>query len=191
METHRKPLPIEPVRVILVRCPECHRCASVKPRYEASSYVFSVLYCADCGLHATSDTAWYGGKRCVDGNCINPDCSMWFYLDEPITTSVTHLLRVCPKCGTQNNFKVEPKRRHFHDHGSTHERNFGLPFWLQTSVKSHTLWAFNEEHIRWLREYIASSKRENYDLPRFMILAKNRKQILKGLDRLEALLNKA
>lgn len=55
-------------------------------------------------------------------------------------------------------------------------------------MKGHILWACNEEHIQWLRGYIASPKRESYDLLRFMILAKNRKQVLRGLDRLEALL---
>jgi hypothetical protein len=37
---------------------------------------------------------------------------------------------------------------------------FGMPLWLQTSVRGETLWAFNARHLAFLRAYLAATLRE-------------------------------
>jgi hypothetical protein len=72
-----------------------------------------------------------------------------------------------------------------------------LPLWLQTPCGSHTLWAFNEAHIDFLRAVFRAKLREdapgshvteNYSgrLPHWVVNRKNRTQVLKALDQLQA-----
>jgi hypothetical protein len=69
--------------------------------------------------------------------------------------------------------------------------------WLQTSCSSHVLWAFNETHIGFLRAVVQAKLRENAPgsrstdnysgkLPRWVLDRKNRSEVLKALDRLQA-----
>ena len=79
-----------------------------------------------------------------------------------------------------------------------HLSGFDLDLWLQTLCCGHTLWAFNTEHIRVMEEYIGASVRDRSRdaaghcrnnalisrLPKWMISARNREAVLKGLARL-------
>lgn len=75
---------------------------------------------------------------------------------------------------------------------------FGMPLWLQTRCCGENLWAFNAQHLGLIERYISADLRERYSgpggarsnsnlfsrLPRWMILARNRDKVLKGLARL-------
>jgi hypothetical protein len=78
---------------------------------------------------------------------------------------------------------------------------FKLPLWLTTMCRGHTLWAFKEEHIATLEGYIAAEHRQRQPdqwgwsnrsmlsrLPRWMIEAQAREDVLAGLGRLRAML---
>ena len=78
---------------------------------------------------------------------------------------------------------------------------FGLPLWLQTPCCGNILWAFNEEHLNFLEQYVAANHRVKYHvdgqmrnhtmasrLPIWMKSAKNRQQVLKGIARLRRML---
>jgi len=74
---------------------------------------------------------------------------------------------------------------------------FGLEVALQTPVASHTLWAWNDRHLAWLKGYVGARLRERRGhengalasrLPRWLKDAKNRDAILEGITRLEGLL---
>lgn len=80
----------------------------------------------------------------------------------------------------------------------------GLELWLQTDCAGHRLWAFNEEHLDFLRRYVAATLRERatftgWDgeqhvdkyygripaaLPTWMKLAKHRGEVLAAIERL-------
>ena len=70
------------------------------------------------------------------------------------------------------------------------------PLWLQTRVRGHSLWAYNEEHLTMLESYISADLRtRTYPvssdgwsnqsavsrLPRWMTARHNRKPVLKAL----------
>ncbi len=68
---------------------------------------------------------------------------------------------------------------------------------LQTPCCGHVLWAYNSRHLSFLRRYVSADLREQLvvknqslanSLPTWIKTAKNRDAVLKGLDRLDALL---
>lgn len=78
---------------------------------------------------------------------------------------------------------------------------FGYPLWLQTACCGNTLWAYNEPHLRFLEEFVSADLREREPrlrdshsltyaarLPRWMQVAANRDDALRGLARLREML---
>lgn len=75
---------------------------------------------------------------------------------------------------------------------------FGLALWLQTPCRGRTLWAFNARHLCDLAAFVAATHRVSgrdaeggmssrtmiASLPRWLILAKNRDDVLRGVERL-------
>lgn len=71
---------------------------------------------------------------------------------------------------------------------------FGLPLWLQAPCCGRTLWAYNGEHLGTLAGYVSAGLREEAQpragytmveiLPRWMKLAKHRREVLRVVDRL-------
>ena len=87
---------------------------------------------------------------------------------------------------------------------------FNIPLWLRIPCVGHTLWAYNQQHLEFLRAYVTSELRQrpiirlrlnfhttepyhDYDrnrllesrLPKWMKLSKNREQVLAGIRKLE------
>jgi hypothetical protein len=87
--------------------------------------------------------------------------------------------------------------------GDAADPYFHLPLWLQISCCGHTIWAFNQRHLQYLRDFVAAKDRhtpprETKDplnslltsrLPKWMQLARNRDAVLHALEVLEAKLN--
>lgn len=79
---------------------------------------------------------------------------------------------------------------------------FHYPLWLSTPCRGQELWAYNAEHLAWLKGYLTSRLRERRQhptygwrnaslasrLPKWMKTAGNRAEIGKAIERLEALL---
>jgi hypothetical protein len=81
--------------------------------------------------------------------------------------------------------------------GGAFDWYFHQPLWLQTPCVGHTLWAYNAQHLEFLEQYVAAELRERRPnvnrslasrLPRWMLEAKHRSDVLSGLRRLRALL---
>ncbi len=77
---------------------------------------------------------------------------------------------------------------------------FGLPLVLQTACAGHTLWAYNPEHLAFLRAYLEADLREDHAtshssaasrLPRWLKLARHRAEALRAVARLERRLRTA
>jgi len=80
---------------------------------------------------------------------------------------------------------------------------FGLPLWLQTSCCGKILWTFNEEHLSFLERYVTAKHHIKFSsagwirnktiassLPNWIKLAKNRDEVLKGITKLKAMVEK-
>jgi len=84
--------------------------------------------------------------------------------------------------------------------GSAKDPYFGLPLWLQAPFATHTLWAYNSDHLSFLKRYVEVTDRRRpirsavaplnkllaSRLPKWMQLSKNRDQILKVIAAIEA-----
>ena len=73
---------------------------------------------------------------------------------------------------------------------------FGLPLWLTAPCGTNYVWAYNYEHLRFLREHIAAQLRERNGLarrnqslgsrlPKWMLAKKHRAMVLKAMAHLE------
>jgi len=123
--------------------------------------------------------------------------------------SIQHVSRrfACHVCGYARDWHPpthnhDPKlgRRFFHwedRHASSMDVTdqwFGASLWLQTPCCGQVLWAGNASHLTYLRGYVAASLWEGFidqastgsSLPDWMITAKHRDEVLRGLDRLGA-----
>ena len=101
---------------------------------------------------------------------------------------------VCVHCGSNKDKEVRGWSV-----GVPVDSYFSLPLWLRTDCCGETLWAYNEEHLEYLRSYVAADHRmRNLDpdettrnatmasrLPRWMIIAKNREEVLRCIDLLQ------
>ncbi|MDO5066258.1 MAG: zinc ribbon domain-containing protein [Propionibacteriaceae bacterium] len=82
-----------------------------------------------------------------------------------------------------------------------HDQLTGLPFHLRTRCVGEVLWAANLDHVAYLESWIGAlhrprkapgaSQELGYRLPRWMLLAKNRPEVLRGLARLRQMAEKA
>jgi hypothetical protein len=91
----------------------------------------------------------------------------------------------CDNCGILSEPLVEPNSK-----GSFR----GFYLWLRTPVCGKMLWAYNREHLDFLDRYINAYLRERLPyknqslasrLPEWMKSAKNRKQLMKGINKLK------
>jgi hypothetical protein len=76
-----------------------------------------------------------------------------------------------------------------------YDPHFGFRLWLQTRCAGEVLWAYNAEHLGFLREYVSASLRERVPnangslasrLPKWIKSAHNRTAVLRAARRLEA-----
>ena len=103
---------------------------------------------------------------------------------------------VCAQCGLAREFDGQ-----FSSRGGPTDAYFGYPVWLQTSCVGETLWAYNLEHVTFLERVVSASlrlrhrpadthyvnKRLASRLPRWMLAAKHRDAVLRGLAELREL----
>ena len=80
--------------------------------------------------------------------------------------------------------------------------NKSFNLWLKTECDGKELWAFNEEHLKYLKEYVQAKLRERKKdeklgwsnkslesrLPNWIRSTKNREKVLKGIEKLEKML---
>jgi|SRR5579859_6628962 len=104
----------------------------------------------------------------------------------------------CLHCSYTRLWKGKAQQR-----GGPYDWYFRLPLWLQTPCCSDILWAFNEEHLRFLESYVTAKQRIKFHaegrirngtmasrLPAWMKSAKNRDEVVKGIARLRGLLER-
>lgn len=100
---------------------------------------------------------------------------------KPSTTSARAWRVVCVHCG----------------YNSSEKTLLGEQLWLRTAFGEHEVFAYNYEHLAFLKQHIAATLRErNHSpmyhnkslasrLPRWMTAAKNREAVLKCIEKLE------
>lgn len=152
-------------RTFLVRCPRCSQCARV------------MLLTRDEETFLTSDQ---------QGGSFNS-----------FTIAFHDRKLSCFYCGYTATWKGKSIRI-----GGPRDWYFLRPLWLQVPCCGKILWAYNEEHLQFLESYVAAKLRVKAvagaspvrnktlasSLPGWMKSAKNREEVLKGIQRLKKLL---
>jgi DNA-directed RNA polymerase subunit RPC12/RpoP len=114
---------------------------------------------------------------------------------------------VCTHCGHNKNLAETPASvisktpnkvtlGRFYTIGGGTDPYFNLQLWLKTDVEQHTFWAYNKEHLEFLKTYIDAKLRERNGqensnrsiasrLPKWMTASKSRALLLKKISELE------
>lgn len=115
----------------------------------------------------------------------------------------------CTSCGYNRRLSEKPDHYIFRSSrkvytgkytciGGSYDPYFHLPVWLKIDCGNHLLWSYNYDHLSFLENHIASVLRERNGieksnksigsrLPRWMTSAKNRKEVLKCLEKLKTM----
>lgn len=174
--------------VIDVRCPRCAAHAAVRSPVDGSD---GRVACSHCGFSASQDEdGWLGPMRGVARRRC-PSSGHWMERTSngPRHDHLAHL--VC-ECGWDCQ---EPYRWDRLPLGII-DPVFGLDLWLQAPFRGEVLWAYNGEHLAFLRDYVAADLRERMPkrnrslvarLPAWIKSAKNRDDLLGAIAKLEAM----
>lgn len=182
---------------VLVRCARCSHPGRVVQldATEATRFGFD---CAQCGLKLLSarhdwvgPVAYTGRRPC--GTCGHKWLEVRIEEDKHPHEARRLVTVRCPGClnDCQVSADAEPAR----PDDRCIDPHFGLPLLLAAPTRHGRVWAYNLRHLRELRAYIAAKLRERRGagnssmysrLPSWMKVAKHRDEMLKALDRLEA-----
>lgn len=121
------------------------------------------------------------------------------------------MLVICPSCGEQadvweRNDEVRLSCLHcghmqMKESGTKYvgepiDVHFGVPLFLQTGCCGHVLWAYNREHLNYIKDYIEAKIRTSEGrnrslesrLPAWMKRKQNRKEVLRAIEKLELMI---
>jgi hypothetical protein len=107
----------------------------------------------------------------------------------------TEIKVVCSSCGYNKWWSEKPANNSI-TIGVSFDPFFQLPLWLLKEWNGNTIWAYNREHLSFIREHIESKLRERNGqammnksigsrLPRWMTSKKNREVMLRLLEELK------
>lgn len=189
----------EPLRLydlmseFLVYCPKCDGRAEIKLS-QTFDYKSATLKCTSCHfLEKAVDLTRHkpsGKAKCH--HCLE-------FLDltgiDGFKSIPTYVNVTCKYCKTINKVREnwESYILKYHDSGII-DPAFGLPLWFQDAAKGNIIWAYNLRHLTEIKNYVHATLRERTTdkfkmtmvekLPEFIKLAKNRKEVLKAIDRM-------
>ncbi|MDQ2771290.1 MAG: hypothetical protein M3Y54_12410 [Bacteroidota bacterium] len=176
-----------------VECPKCQHLAMVTAGY-GNQFSNSKLNCRHCG-HSEKSVDLVRYKVSVRRNCDN--CGKLISKVIPHSKEPVDAFALpCPNCGEVRIYTPRNEAYHqpYNEHASGQASVFGLPLWLQGSIRGNIFWAYNRQHLNDIKEYVGAKLRERQTtthttmvekLPQFIKEAKNREAILKLIEKLE------
>lgn len=184
---------------IFVQCPHCNKKAIVltelgEYNINNPSVAKSKFRCANC-YKPINENLWYGTiyispkfKRC-------DYCGTALQYAEKVNKLKDKIEVKCKACKQKKKYEVSFSLTYANNKQAT-DPYFGLQLWLQLPVDDNIFWAYNYNHLEYLKKYVSAKLREErvmtkhsmtQKLPDFIKLAKNRDKILKSIERLEKL----
>ncbi len=176
---------------IFVRCPKCNEQAIVSsrgyPRFQHPARVS----CEHCGYNEVrNDRSWKGPVYgIVKRRC--PYCGRRLEKRIRGPRHLPYTSLKCPGCGTEIK---EPVIWYPDFQGKSCDPFFGLSLWFVESVRGHELWAYNREHLSFMKQLVEAKHREkkanqnrllSNRLPKWMLYKKNRPHVLKAIENLQ------
>ncbi len=182
---------------VLVECPHCKKQATVLAKLGKYTvpYPFKpeVKFRCDHCYKPIDENVWYGPVTIwpTGGSCGFCGSSLGFR--KTVNKYQDKVEVSCTTCGQEKKYDVSYSKN-YADNKQATDPYFGLQLWLQIPVDSNILWAYNAEHLAYLKNYVGAKLREAisggkyslaWKLPNFIKVAKNREKILKAISRLE------
>lgn len=177
-----------------VHCPKCNDEAKITvPHF--FKYTDAELKCKHC-FFSEKASSRERFKATSKARCI--ECRELLIININERKEIPPFINVvCRHCNTLNKVK-----EHWESYILKYNENgiidpaFGLPLWYQEEVKDEILWAFNKSHLLEIKNYVAAELRERITdrfkmtmvekLPNFIKSAKNRNDVLKTIEKMEA-----
>lgn len=174
---------------VLVYCPRCHKRAEVTYDKETNA---KNIKCFDCHFVVKGD--FLLNQNRVKRNCDN--CGEKILVEVESKIKMDKMKVKCQSCGQTREYKptITTIRLIYKDYGYATDPHYGLPLWLQGDIKGDIFWAYNYEHLNYIKRYVAAKIRERASpgymsliarLPDFIKSAKNREKLLKLIEKLE------
>jgi hypothetical protein len=184
---------------VLVVCPHCNKQALISTKLGKYTVPYpmwgfhSIFSCNHC-FKPVADNSWFGTMIIspVDANC--GYCGSTLKNESRLVNKFQSKMKIfCKVCKQERIYQAKYVKTYANDKQAT-DPYFGMQLWLQTSVDDNILWAYNFEHLTYIKEYVEAKLREAvaggkyslaWKLPKFIKAAKNRQKILKAIKRLE------
>ena len=182
---------------IFGRCPRCGAATIINGNFKYSHRFESAgLQCLNCTFYEdwSADKIYGKGVGTAKQPC--PNCgAQW--LSAEVRTDIANLTPdsvavVCGVCGKTNNLALTWTQAVYYNQPL--DPFFSRPLWLQTECVGRILWFYNEQHLEYVKSYIAADLRDddgrfNWSivsrLPKWFTAAKNRKSVMKAINKLE------
>lgn len=182
---------------VLVACPHCNNRAIVYAEQGEYTVPFStkskaIFRCNNC-YKALDENLWYGPITISPANSNCGYCGGILKYSKTINKYQDKIEVKCQNCEQEKKYDVHYTLTYANNKQAT-DPYFGLQLWLQIPIGENILWAYNFEHLEYLRKYVSAKLREAvsggkyslaWKLPDFIKLSKNRTKILKAINRLQ------
>ncbi|HVF18587.1 MAG TPA: hypothetical protein VNA21_16810 [Steroidobacteraceae bacterium] len=175
----------------LVRCPRCEKRALVRSDGIPWTVTGAKLTCSSCG-HNDSWTGRAAGAAVKTAKRRCPQCARWLEKRFSGSPAQREVHQHCPSCRIVVREPVSWARIP----GSlTRDPYFDCALWFVGDIKGNVFWAYNQEHLQFIRDYVAATLRIRQPnknsslasrLPAFLLAKKNRAAVLKEIDRMAA-----
>jgi DNA-directed RNA polymerase subunit RPC12/RpoP len=182
---------------VLVECPHCKKRAIVFAQ-QAQDIIphptsFKAKFkCNNC-YKPLAEKWWYGPINIspVNANC--GYCGSKLISSKKVPKYQDKIEVKCSNCEQEKKYDVHYSLTYANNKQAT-DPYFGLQLWLQFPFDNNILWAYNFEHLKYVKNYVEAKLREAvsggkyslaWKLPNFIKVAKNRDKILKAIARLE------
>jgi len=176
---------------ISVVCPKCAEHATVTTKHPGSTKNVKIIF-ASCGFNQTgSDSAWHGPtvgivrRRCKY-------CGRWL---KKIIHGSKHAFKqklTCPGCQC---VMVENITWHKKSNLGAYDPHFGLKLWFVGNIKGQAFWAYNREHLTFIKNYVTAKIRIREPnsnrslvsrLPSWLLSTKNRLAVKKEINKMQS-----
>lgn len=182
---------------VWVKCPQCSEPGLVRTNSDKVKSVIPTginpasYTCSNCDLDLTEKLKWFGFYQ----GTISRPCGFCgvpiFRQIKPTRTPPESVSVTCESCEKEREYEVN-WRKSLNDW--TIDPHFGMDLLIHISIKSNTLWFYNIDHLRYIRDYVQAKIRDDNNrhkyslisnLPQWILAAKNRDIIVKKVTKLE------
>ena len=176
---------------IFVHCPKCSKRASITKK-EKNFWGDFELKCPNCHYYQKNKIETFDQEiKFFCSNC----AEKVIRLVENVKVKKEFVKVKCPNCQTTNPYKPRYiKKEWIYKSDGNGDPFLNLPLWLSGKVKNYIFWAYNYEHLEYLKNYVQAKLRTRHNgayssmverLPSWLKSEKNRNEIVKRIEKLE------